>query len=56
VAAVTPADHEVHIVDEAVEAIDLDESADLIGIGIMTSNSLRATRLPMSFAEDAGLW
>jgi radical SAM superfamily enzyme YgiQ (UPF0313 family) len=41
VAAVTPAIHDVHIVDEAVEAVDFNESVDLVGIGIMTSNSIR---------------
>jgi radical SAM superfamily enzyme YgiQ (UPF0313 family) len=41
VAAATPASHNVHIVDEAVEVIDFNEPVDLVGVGIMTSNSIR---------------
>jgi radical SAM superfamily enzyme YgiQ (UPF0313 family) len=51
VAAATPAGHEVRIVDEAVEAIDFDDHADLVGIGIMTSNSLRGYEIAAEFRK-----
>jgi radical SAM superfamily enzyme YgiQ (UPF0313 family) len=52
VAAATPAGHEVRIVDEAVEAIDFDDPADLVGIGIMTSNSLRGYEIAAEFRNS----
>jgi radical SAM superfamily enzyme YgiQ (UPF0313 family) len=51
VAAATPAIHGVHIVDEAVEAVDFNQSVDLVGIGIMTSNSIRGYEIADEFRK-----
>jgi radical SAM superfamily enzyme YgiQ (UPF0313 family) len=51
VAAVTPPGYEVRIVDEAVEAIDFDEPANLIGVSIMTPNSLRGYDIADEFRK-----
>ena len=42
VAALTPADWQVRVVDEKVEALDLNEEADLVGITAMTCTVNRA--------------
>lgn len=49
VAASTPREHDVRIVDEAVEPVDFDAAVDLVGIGIMTSNSLRGYEIADAF-------
>ena len=41
-AGLTPADHEVRILEEEVEPIDFDAECDLVGITCMTANSARA--------------
>lgn len=51
VAAATPPGYAVRIVDEAVEAIDFDADADLIGIGIMTPNALRGYAIADEFRK-----
>ena len=42
VAALTPPEHEVRIVDETVERLDMDEPVDLVGIGAMSTYIPRA--------------
>lgn len=49
VAASTPPEHDVRIVDEAVEPVDFNSPADLVGIGVMTSNSLRGYEIADGF-------
>ena len=60
VAALTPPEHSVDIVDEKVETLDLDEPVDLVGITAMTPAAYRAYALadhyrsrvfPSSWAE-----
>ncbi|HBD08529.1 MAG TPA: B12-binding domain-containing radical SAM protein [Syntrophobacteraceae bacterium] len=51
VAAATPPGHEVRVVDEAVESIDFDVQADLVGIGVMTPNSLRGYEIADEFRK-----
>lgn len=51
VAAATPPGHDVRIIDEAIEAIDFDDHADLVGVGIMTSNSLRGYEIAAEFRQ-----
>lgn len=51
VAASTPKEHAVKIIDEAVEPVDFDTPADLIGIGIMTANSLRGYEIAGEFRK-----
>jgi len=45
IAGLTPPEHEVRIVEEEIEQIDLDEDCDLVGISCMTSNAVRAYEL-----------
>jgi radical SAM superfamily enzyme YgiQ (UPF0313 family) len=49
VAALTPADWQVSIVDEKVEALDLDQAVDVVGITGMTPTSGRAYELADHF-------
>jgi len=49
VAAVTPPDVEVKIVDEAVEKIDFEEKADLVGLTAQTPAAPRAYRISGEF-------
>jgi radical SAM superfamily enzyme YgiQ (UPF0313 family) len=44
-AALTPPEHEVRIVDEAFTPDDIDEEVDLVGITVMTDLALRAYRI-----------
>jgi radical SAM superfamily enzyme YgiQ (UPF0313 family) len=48
-AALTPADHEVKIVDEEVENVAFDESWDLVGITSMTYKARRAYEIAREF-------
>ncbi len=48
-AGLTPAEHEVKILEEEAEEIDLDESCDLVGISCMTANAPRAYELAGEF-------
>jgi len=45
----TPAEHEVKIVEEEVATINLEESCDLVGISCMTANAPRAYELANEF-------
>lgn len=47
----TPTEHEVKIVEEEVEDIDLDEECDLVGISCMTANVPRAYELVTEFKK-----
>jgi radical SAM superfamily enzyme YgiQ (UPF0313 family) len=51
VAALTPPEHEVRIVDEQVEDIPWDEPFDLAGITVMTATAPRAYALCRRFGE-----
>jgi radical SAM superfamily enzyme YgiQ (UPF0313 family) len=51
VAACTPKDIEVKLVDEQIEAIDFNEPADLVGISFMTALSYRAFEIADKFRE-----
>lgn len=51
VAALTPSDWEVTIVDEAVEPVEFDRPADLIGITAMTPTAPRAYELADAFRQ-----
>jgi radical SAM superfamily enzyme YgiQ (UPF0313 family) len=48
-AALTPAQHQVHIVDENFEAVDFDFPCDIVGITAMTQQALRAYELADEF-------
>jgi len=47
----TPKEHEVVIVDEEAEDIDLEHDCDLVGISCMTSNAARAYELAREFKQ-----
>ncbi len=49
IARYTPEEYEVKIVDEAVEALEEDEPADLVGITCMTPLAPRAYELAQRF-------
>lgn len=49
VAALTPDDWDIHIVDENVELLDLDEPADVVGITAMNVQSARAFAMADAF-------
>lgn len=51
VAAAAPPDVEVSIVDENVEAVDLDADVDVVGLSFMTFNAPRAYQLARGFRE-----
>ena len=50
-AALTPKGIEVKIIDENIEEIDYDEKFDLVGIGALTKNTLRAYEIAKEFKE-----
>jgi radical SAM superfamily enzyme YgiQ (UPF0313 family) len=45
----TPAEHEVKIIEEETQPIDLDQDCDLVAISCMTANAPRAYELSKSF-------
>jgi radical SAM superfamily enzyme YgiQ (UPF0313 family) len=47
----TPSKHEVKIIEEEAEDVDLDEACDLVGISCMTANAPRAYILCEEFKE-----
>jgi radical SAM superfamily enzyme YgiQ (UPF0313 family) len=49
IAGLTPPEHEVKLVEEELEQIDLEEECDLVGISCMTSNAVRAYELAREF-------
>ena len=48
-ASLTPPDVEIHLVDENIEAVDLDESADLVAISCMTAAAPRGYEIADHF-------
>ncbi|MBC7328159.1 B12-binding domain-containing radical SAM protein [bacterium] len=51
VAALTPSDIEVKLTDEAVEDIDFDSDADLVGISFNTASAIRAFQVAEEFRK-----
>ncbi|MCY3955021.1 MAG: radical SAM protein [Nitrospira sp.] len=51
IAAYTPPDWDVQLVDEAVQEIDLDQPCDLVGISVMTCYAPRAYELATEFRK-----
>jgi len=51
IAAYTPPHWDVHLVDEAVEEIDLEQPCDLVGISVMTCYAPRAYELATEFRK-----
>jgi radical SAM superfamily enzyme YgiQ (UPF0313 family) len=51
VAACTPKEHEVKIVDEHIDAVDFDDDADVVGISFMTAHAPRAYQLGEEFRK-----
>ncbi len=51
VAALTPPEHDVSITDETVEALDLNEPVDLVGIGAMSTYIPRAYEIADIYRE-----
>ena len=51
VAALTPAEHEVEILDENVQPLDLQLQADVVGITFMTGLAPRAYELAEHFRQ-----
>ena len=55
VAALTPPEHEVRIVDENVEGLDFDAECDLVGITLMTALAPRAYEIAAEFRRRGKL-
>ena len=51
IAAYTPPNWDVQLVDEAVQEIDLDQPCDLVGISVMTCYAPRAYELATEFRK-----
>jgi radical SAM superfamily enzyme YgiQ (UPF0313 family) len=51
IAGLTPPQHEVRILEEELETIDLEEDCDLVGISCMTSNATRAYLLAREYRK-----
>jgi radical SAM superfamily enzyme YgiQ (UPF0313 family) len=51
VAALTPPEHELRLVDENVEPLDLDQDVDLVGISFMTALAPRAYEIAAAFRK-----
>ena len=51
-AALTPTEHEVTIVDEVFDADDTSEDVDLVGITVMTDLALRAYQIADAYRKD----
>ena len=47
----TPPEHEVRIIEEETEDIDLDQECSLVGISCMTANATRAYELCQEFRK-----
>ena len=45
----TPSEHEVKIIEEEAEVLNLEEECDLVGISCMTANAPRAYELAKAF-------
>jgi radical SAM superfamily enzyme YgiQ (UPF0313 family) len=51
IAGLTPPEHEVKIIEEEIDDINLDEECDLVGISCMTANAPRAYKLADEFKK-----
>jgi radical SAM superfamily enzyme YgiQ (UPF0313 family) len=51
IAGLTPPEHEVRILEEELETIDLEDECDLVGISCMTSNATRAYELAREYRK-----
>ena len=51
IAALTPERHEVKIINESFQKINFEEDCDLVGISIITSNSIRGYRIADEFRK-----
>src|SRR5438552_9030552 len=51
IAAYTPSDWEVDLVDEAVQAVDFDRPCDLVGLSVMTCYAPRAYEIATEFRK-----
>jgi len=51
IAALTPDDYEVQIIDENVEYLDLETPADLVGVTFMTALAPRAFKIAVAFRQ-----
>jgi radical SAM superfamily enzyme YgiQ (UPF0313 family) len=51
IAGLTPPEHEVKIVEEEIEGVNLEEECDLVGLTCMTSNAPRAYDLAREFKK-----
>jgi radical SAM superfamily enzyme YgiQ (UPF0313 family) len=51
IAALTPQNFEIHIIDEHIEEINFDEKADLVGITCMTPLAIRAYEIADEFRK-----
>ena len=52
VAAITPPEHDVEIVDERYESINFDKKYDLVGISCLTYNSIRGYEIAALFRKQ----
>ena len=50
-AGLTPAEHEIHIIKEETDAVDLNEECDLVGLSYMTANAPRAYSFAAEFRK-----
>jgi len=50
-AALTPQEHEVKIVEEEIKDVNLDEECDLVGLSCMTANAPRAYYFAQEFKK-----
>jgi radical SAM superfamily enzyme YgiQ (UPF0313 family) len=51
IAGLTPPGHEVKIIEEEIDEINLEEDCDLVGISCMTANASRAYQLSREFKK-----
>ena len=51
IAGLTPGEHEVKIVEEEIEEVDLESDCDLVGISCMTANAPRAYKFAAEFRK-----
>jgi len=51
IAALTPTNYEIKIVEEELEDVNYDEDCDIVGISTMTANAPRAYKMAMEFKK-----
>lgn len=51
IAALTPSNYEIKIVEEELENVNFDEDCDIVGISTMTANAPRAYKMAMEFKK-----